>query len=220
MAHADLTKLNVANVERACRAVETLLLVLGNDGRIQQAYRDWQTRHDLTNTRLARLRAAVPTPERDDDQRIFEAAREHVDPRDRQALEALLGAMQVPAPWVRWLTPLVLEMFRALAKSQVTGNLHIVRAAPDATKVSTLPSGHRARHGGADIDRDVLWWYRATIKTPPDTIYALGKEWAAAQHRHTLADSVVHAGIKRAKALLDLLTVIEPTAQVSSNRVH
>jgi hypothetical protein len=69
----------------------------------------------------------------------------------------------------------------------------------------------RPKHGPKQkdlIERDVLWFYRHTLKRPPDTVYQLGKEWAnrpGAVLKNESQHSTVESAISRVKALLACL---------------
>jgi hypothetical protein len=69
--------------------------------------------------------------------------------------------------------------------------------------VDGLPTGRAPQHGGQTIARDVIWWYRAKIKRPADSIHAIADEYAKVANRVTEARSVVQDGIFRAETLLN-----------------
>lgn len=105
---------------------------------------------------------------------------------DRIVAEDLL----LPHPW---LAQLLTKQFAARVIG-LSGSL-------DVSPAVELP-GRNSKGAGKHIRRDVEWYYRAEIKSPPDSKRTLAIEWAAASGRDNDARSVVQNGIKRAKELL------------------
>lgn len=56
--------------------------------------------------------------------------------------------------------------------------------------------------GSAKLRRDSGWWYRRTIKNPPDDLSALAREYLASVNRYDSSRSRVEEGIKDFESLL------------------
>ena len=98
-----------------------------------------------------------------------------------------------------WLPRLLLMAFAASAYWELTGEVRHVRVTP-----AELPPGRRAKHEGQHILRDVEWYYRAKIQSPPTPKRKLAAEYQRAVGRTTDARSVVQTGIRRAEQLLSI----------------
>jgi hypothetical protein len=69
------------------------------------------------------------------------------------------------------------------SNSRVPGQpFRVVQTVPESLPwAGGVKRSRRPKHGPKQkdlIERDVLWFYRHTLKRPPDTVYQLGKEWA------------------------------------------
>ncbi len=72
--------------------------------------------------------------------------------------------------------------------------------APWASKGRRPKDGPKQRE---DLERNVEWFYRTRVKEPPDSEYAVGKEYAARENLTRRSQhSTIQAGIKRVRDLL------------------
>jgi hypothetical protein len=120
---------------------------------------------------------------------------------DLAHLQQLTGTLGVAYSWL----PLALLIdFVAQVQGELTGDAQVsVVLEPPA--VANLPISRRPKRQGDYIERDAMWFYRAEIQQPPDTVYAIAKEHALAAHSAGVHPSVVQNAIARVKALLALL---------------
>lgn len=125
-----------------------------------------------------------------------------------------------------WLASVFLHVFQTRLIEEATGadmNLLFQKPPTDArrkpgekhrdfirrlTQLDAPPPGRRrVKNEGTHLARDVAWFYRARIKHTPDTVYAIAKEYAVAAKRHNSAVSVIQTGIRRARQILDGVTI-------------
>ena len=99
-----------------------------------------------------------------------------------------------------WLPGMLAKGFAAKALTDMTGQPHAVRVT-----AAELPPGRKSvERAGTHIRRDVEWYYRLKIKTPPDTVTALTQENASGGN--STSHSVIQNGVKRAA---DVLAIFE-----------
>jgi hypothetical protein len=181
---------NTADAERVGHAADALVWVLGGDPRVQGAYAAWRMAHGLHG----------PFPDLDTFKRALLTDRD----RDRDLMQRLVrDDLRLS---YAWLPDLLLYDFATTVVAEITGaSLGVSLTAP---RVEDLPAGRQPKGGWGQVLRDVEWFYRATIKRPPDSVRALTREYERSAARHTDARSVVQTGMKRAKKLLAALDAI------------
>ena len=181
----------VGDATRAAIACEALIWFLGSDPRVQRAYVEWRVAHGLFGVFPdgAAFLAAVFGDQDDDVDRV-------------SRLVCLELGLSYP-----WLPSLLLADWRVTVFGEVIGNRNLCLSITPGDEVSTLlPTGRAPRASGRTIARDVEWYYRAEIKRPRETPYAIGKEYAAVEQTTKPSQySTVEAGIARVKQLLDSL---------------
>jgi hypothetical protein len=175
-----------ATFDQMGQATEALIWTLSADSRVQGAYDAWRDRQQGT-TPAAVLACAIRNKPRD------LAALQRFVRQDLQLQHAGLA-------------PLLLMAFGLTLGLELNGQEHgRLSLTPDAAP--ELPRGRAAKNRGRHIVRDVEWFYRAKIKYPPDTPYAIAKEHAARAKTARVWHSVVQHGIARAKQLLTAVEV-------------
>lgn len=198
---------NWADGERAAMAGEALLMLLSDDSRVKAAYADWRQAHGL-DSYLASL-SEGETPE---GVLAFGESIMRDEAPDREQLTRLI-TNDLNLPYAPWLSQLLLAQFRAWAYSEARGYKDrgetiaiglTSRRRPD----STLPAGRRPKGGARNVWRDVEWFYRTEIKSPPESKRAVAREYAVQERRHTDARSVVQEAVQRAKDWLAVLSDI------------
>jgi hypothetical protein len=85
----------------------------------------------------------------------------------------------------------------------------------EAPPIPEIPNGRAPKNGGENIPRDVLWYYRAKVKDPADTVYAIAQEHRQAQtaagiNQGGLNHSKVQNAIARIDDLLRCLEDSDP----------
>jgi hypothetical protein len=177
-----------AYMVKAGQAAEALVWCLSGDPRVQRAYADWCRAHRLVQGEIVdAVNAYLRSPQLNKE-------------RDLATLDSLVRN-ELGLDYV-WLAPVLLFAFGNTAVGKA-GRMTLTPADVG------LPAGRRAKGKGEYIERDVEWFYRAEIKVPPDTVYAIAKEHAARAQSAGTWHSVVQAGIVRAKQLLAVMD-IEP----------
>lgn len=192
---------NPHDASRTARACIALVGALADDPRVRAAYEAWQHAHGLPPI-LSRLAC---------DHHDVDAASQFRDAvltghdSDLTAMGNLVAAMGLAFDW---LPQLLLAQFRTWALSEATGEplrLDVTVPAEQLNDPDWNEKGRAPKKGHThteDLARNVAWYYRAEIKDPPDTVYGIAREYAAAANRHTPAHSVVDNGIARVKDLL------------------
>lgn len=106
-----------------------------------------------------------------------------------------------------WIAPSLLQCFR----TRVHNAGHPDDERQFGVPVYVLPEqvkGKEPAHTGADLRRNVNWYYRHTVrKWPEDSNRALMREYAASVNRedHEKSWGVVQNGIKQVRSCLDLI---------------
>jgi hypothetical protein len=188
---------NRGDAGRIVMAHGTCNQLLAADLRVQEHYRLWVAAHDAwrTDPRTADLRRRGLT-----EAQMAEA----VARADIEALAAVLRPMGVPWRWCA--EALIGAYFPTMRWNELhPDDQRVVKVEAES---AGLARGRMPRHHGRDVAQWVRWWYRHKIKQPPDSVYALAKEYATREKRLTRADSVVEDGIRRAEKLLN--AVIPP----------
>lgn len=184
--------------EAAAMAVakKTIVILLSRDLRIVQWSRDWV---DRTTERFA-----TESPTREVAlQRIFEffADGSGMSDADFASLETVLRDMGVP--WTDVPALLTVLLRREICNALDPGGAALRKLNFVVGGLTDHPSGRMPRHSGAEIERNVNWWYRHRIKAPTDSIATLTKEYKENEKRITEAHSVVQNGLSRAEFLLN-----------------
>jgi hypothetical protein len=170
--------------------VEAFVWLLGQDPRVQRAYVEWRDRRGLNGAMdIAAFRAAVLADPAQDLERLTALVRDELQLTDYTA----------------WLPLLLLADFRVSVLGQATNQTLGLRIVPDNTGIAAS-RGPKGR--GSYIARDVNWYYRAKIKVPPDTVYAIAKEDIGATSRAP-AHGKVYAAIERVEAILAQFDVVD-----------
>lgn len=176
---------NAGDAKRVARACAALVGQLRHDPRTAEQYEAWRGRHGLEPGPLRDLAAARAAIFRDKDQDLAIL---------RQFAESDLG---LPFGWL----PLALLVdFLARALGETTGLHHPVEI--EAPVVEGLPKGRAPKGGGAGVERDVWWYYRAKVKRPADTLYAIAKEHNASAGNAGNWHSAVQEAIDRTESWL------------------
>lgn len=184
--------LNRGDAGRMVMAHGACVMLLATDLRVQQFYTEWLAAQE----RLRRAGPPAGVQTVDDLERVIVAGRE----ADIDGLAEVLQTMGVP--W-RWAAEALIMMVFPIAQYNARHPHDQKALHVSASGLAAVPAGRKPRHQGRDVRQWVDWWYRHKIKHPPDSIYALAKEYADREKRHTRADSVVVDGIQRAENLLN-----------------
>jgi hypothetical protein len=208
------------DADRGIVAVEALLAALSRDHRVQDVYIAWR-QHALEP--LLKL----PAGTRDRGQRgdlivstLAVGMFSHVD-SDLEVITRLVNH-DLHLEALSWLPEALLRRFRAALIAEAGGeDMHFRRpnvtmtrrpgetlasfsrrlaAETDAAPGRGRTAGRRSDH----IQRDVEWYYRAEIKRPKDSLYALGREYTNASREPIGGNGkdTVLDGILRAKVIL------------------
>jgi hypothetical protein len=126
----------------------------------------------------------------------------YIDMAELKALSVELGLSY------RWLPLYLFWEFQRANASEASGeSLDIKLSVPEnlqwagGTKRSRRPKNGEKQQD--PLERDVMWLYRSEIKRPPETTYALGKEYASREGLEKRSqDSTIENAIARVKARL------------------
>jgi hypothetical protein len=189
--HDDRIITSAGQATRVASAATAFVQILRQDPRVQRAFEVWCCDHAFSvEMELSAFRAALLRDKERDVNKLQRLVRDE------------LGLAYA------WLPSALLVDFGALAIAAMAGSpLQVDIAAP---QVEELPAGRAPKGGDAYIRRDVGWYYRAEIRQPPESVYAIAKRHAAAQRAagaplNGISHSVVQNAIARTKTLLESL---------------
>lgn len=152
----------------------------------------------------------------EDDARVqaaYQAFEQHVNATDPRLFDSLLCVelsalvtlvRQLGVSRYTWLPgALFWEFCRVIGTEPI--NVELPRDV-----VATLDRGRAPKHGEThheDLERNIRWWYRRKIKTPPDNVTTLAVDYveqrrAAGINRTSEANKDVRDGIARIETLL------------------
>lgn len=171
---------------------------------------------------MTKKRTPRPIDPRDpaDEARIFEARLAFVncllalDPRARsvklnlteapEAIGARLVSALAPYAAPQWLAGLLGPCAVVAVLNAVTGQSYgpAFRLTSPWNTRTARQAKRRRDDGTRTTPRDVLWYYRTTVKVPPDSISALAREYEQAEPGIPESRKTVREGIRRAKDLL------------------
>lgn len=157
-------------MRKSCRAWTALLRLLADDPRVLAAWMNWCLTRGLTPARLRRVQQSPDSG----DAVSFEAAVSRDTGEALATLDVVVrDQLGLPFPVV---SALLLDNFRLWARDIATGPRpqRVLVLEPDAEAKRTMPIGRKPR---TTLERDVLWYYRARVKQPPDLITTITAEW-------------------------------------------
>jgi hypothetical protein len=198
---------SAADAERVARYVDTFLLVLWSDDRVQAEFSRWRDQNDL----VGRTFESGPA---------FKEACVRNHARDLAHLDAFVrDTLTFPHDW---LAERLLLDFRIAETAARTGHGSLVAISdPDVTGLpagkrwGVLTDADRKRHRKqprvhSQIDhvlRDVTFFYRKRIKQPQDSMGVLVREWDLAYGGCVDPESNVKKAIERARRNLSALQI-------------
>jgi len=188
MAHSTPTDItNKGDADRLETTAIAWILQLEQDERVEQPYLVWLDARAAVNQQFASL----PEPE------LAVLAASYAALEGVWMARVLRDDLGLATARAAWSAPALAHFWEC----RVTGEkFEIPVLIPKET-----PIGKHPRDRGADIERNVIWLYRHTVRQPPESIHDLAREYEAATGRRTDARSVVRNGIAQARALLAII---------------
>jgi hypothetical protein len=183
--------------DRVMLAAEALILLVVADPRFVAAYNAWRRMSGLDEKIHRWAIAATPQAKKQRQDDFMAAWGPAVTLTARVLPEFVATELQLPYPWL----------------SVALSSAFVMRVADDVGVPLTthLPfaglvgpkAGRKAIKKQDSIRRNVEWFYRLHVQSPPDKQADLEKEYRAAVRRNTDAHGNVAKGVKEAKQLLD-----------------
>lgn len=219
MAHSKPTTIaNRGDAWRVTTVAGYFIIELCTDKRVQTVYWTWRALH-MEQARLedqfralARRRLSPTEIER----RVRET-RQRTLPLERQGMQRHLreAVPQLKPAWLGWVNDALFDLFE---KAEYQSH-HPDDPQQFKIPVVVFPDTPKGKQPGAsrrlDLERNVRWFFRATLQEQPDSKHDMARDYASYVGRDNDCFSVVKNGIDQVEAILDLVADQWPTMKNS-----